>query len=136
MSEKVWAYASTQDSDGWDIHKGTREEAIVAALAYFEGHETIYLCEARRCIPSEFVPDAEDVMEIMTERAYNLVGEASDEWPGLSPDSPACRDLEAYLHLWANAHCSPCNFFSLEGEPEKIDRKDYSPDGSEEAGRA
>ena len=48
--------------------------------------------------------DAGDIIEMLSERAYDDVGEASEDWPDVSAE--ARQELDALLSAWVSKHCT------------------------------
>ena len=49
--------------------------------------------------------DAEDAIELMGERAYEIGGEYGDSYPDVTPE--ATEELEAVIAAWINKHAKP-----------------------------
>lgn len=59
--------------------------------------------------------DAEDVIEQMTERAWDIAGEYAMEYPDVSKE--AKDELERLLEAWITKHCPP-EFFTVKNSVE------------------
>lgn len=76
--------------------------------------------------------DADDVMEIMGERAYDIAGEHADDYPGAGEE--AQRALDGLLAGWIAEHCPP-NFWTVQNiKPYVLCAEDF--EGFPEAPRA
>jgi hypothetical protein len=53
---------------------------------------------------------ADDVIEAIGERAYDIVGEAADDFPDATPEARA--ELDALLGAWMQKHCT-INFYQV-----------------------
>lgn len=94
------------DSDG-DGHPASFR------LGLYEGG-TVYRGTECKNDPATFLPDQDDLLEHMSERAYDSdAGEWADNYPAL--DAEAKADLEQAmrpLKAWARRHCQP-DFFTI-----------------------
>ncbi|ARL58122.1 hypothetical protein [Burkholderia pseudomallei] len=61
-------------------------------------------------IPTERLCDADDVIDMIGERAYDEVGEAADGYPDIAPEAKA--ELETLLSCWIEKHAKP-TFYSV-----------------------
>lgn len=55
--------------------------------------------------------DADDIIEMMSERAYEIAGEYADGFPDV--DQEAKDGLNALLAAWMEKHCSYINFYAV-----------------------
>lgn len=112
-NEIVWA------TDGEAFTSSSKEEAI--DNLYFDNPsdllgETLYYGNATKPNVSILV-DADDVIEMLGERAYDNYGEWAETFPDLSKndikDKAAIDALDAYLKAWITENC-PVNFWTVE----------------------
>ncbi len=68
-------------------------------------------------IPTERLCDANDVIDMIGDRAYVEVGEAADGYPDIAPEAKA--ELEALLLGWIEKHAKP-TFYSVVNVSEHI----------------
>jgi hypothetical protein len=54
--------------------------------------------------------DAEDVLDVMRDRAYDLAGEHADGYPDVTEEAE--DELNALLEAWMNKHCLP-HFYTV-----------------------
>jgi len=94
------------DSDG-DGHPAS------FSLGLYEGG-TVYRGTECKDDPASFLPDQDDLLEHMSQRAYDSdAGEWADNYPTL--DAAAKTDLERAMRplvAWARKHCQP-HFFTI-----------------------
>ena len=105
----VWAH------NGEDFSHDSLEDAIEA---YGDTDElvvgrTFYYAEVVERHTSWV--DADDIIELIGERAYDVGGEHADDFPNV-PEQ-AKRDLAEFLEGWQATHCVP-NFWSVRNEKE------------------
>lgn len=61
--------------------------------------------------------DADDIITILAERAYDNHGEAAEDYPNV--DKEAIDELQSLLDTWVEKHCKP-NFFVVKDIKEYI----------------
>lgn len=61
-------------------------------------------------IPTKHLCDANDVIDMIGDRAYDEVGEAADGYPDISPEAKV--ELEALIAGWIEKHAKP-TFYSV-----------------------
>ncbi|WP_175760472.1 hypothetical protein [Burkholderia anthina] len=61
-------------------------------------------------IPTKHLCDADDIIDMLGERAYDEVGEAADDYPNISPEAKA--ELESLIAGWIEKHAKP-TFYSV-----------------------
>lgn len=72
--------------------------------------DTVYRGEAVRPDPTSYV-DANDVIEMLGERAYDDAGDHADGWPCVSKDAEG--ELNHLLAGWMQKHCPPPSFYRV-----------------------
>lgn len=112
-----WGYADEPNPERW-IGSGTREEAIA------DGHETypgkpFWIACGRRPEASEYLPDADDILEIAAERAYEDAGDLAEDFPYASEE--AKKELDALIEQWAKTHVTVPTFWVDAGPAERIE---------------
>lgn len=90
---------------------------MCSAICDKEAGDVTYIGEAVKPCASEFVPDVDWILEDMSERAYDCIGEAAEDWPDVSQD--AKDELEAFLNDWAVRNCQ-VNFYKVVNEREYV----------------
>ena len=82
-------------------------------LGLYEGG-TVYRGTECKNDPAGFLPDQDDLLEHMSERAYDSdAGEWVDDYPALDAEAKAELDIAmAPLKAWARKHCQP-DFFTI-----------------------
>ncbi|CAK0530542.1 gp45 [Burkholderia pseudomallei] len=68
-------------------------------------------------IPTERLCDADDVIDMIGDRAYDEVGEAADGYPDIAPEAKA--ELETLLSGWIEKHAKP-TFYSVVNVSEHV----------------
>lgn len=116
-NERAWSHASKDNDETFNGHHATREEAIAAGTEEYEG-EIFWICEFRKMGPTECVPSASEILEIMTDRAVEAVGDAAEDFPDVADE--AIDELDALLDAWAEKHVE-CDLWTHVGKPEKVD---------------
>lgn len=124
-------YGYSLDGETFHGHYATRDEAIAAGIQ--DNAEERYLSPGSEfttgrhdapAVASEFVPDVDDILEHMAQKADDEYGEC-DMWPDIGKDDivEARQQLEAALQNFANAvqAVSPPSFhFVVDTEPHVI----------------
>jgi hypothetical protein len=113
----IWCYAEEEDSERWRGYCASREEAIKegAAEIGFDGGSTFYVAPFARARAAKYIPSANDILEMASERAYDDGGEDP-----LEASKEAESELDAFLVAWAEKHVDPLNFYSPTGKPERV----------------
>lgn len=70
---------------------------------------TVYVGEAHVPAYKQFC-DADDVIQMMGERAYDIAGEYAEDFPDVTEEATA--ELNALLLAWMETHC-PVNFWTV-----------------------
>ena len=124
MSSERWGYADSKHADAWEGAHLTREAAIAEGRAHHS-----FLTEAGRTydgfwihsghvVPLEVVmPDVDDLLESMGERAYDEAGESAEGYPDVTNE--ARTELEGLLRGWCEKYARP-EFWVADGEAEFI----------------
>ncbi|QTD91569.1 hypothetical protein J4G50_05180 [Burkholderia anthina] len=68
-------------------------------------------------IPNKHLCDADDVIDMIGERAYDEAGEFADGYPDVTPEAKA--ELEALLVGWIEKHAKP-TFYLVENSREHV----------------
>jgi hypothetical protein len=128
----VWGYADSEEAEGFFGHFATREEAIAAGRAHYGLKDGFWIVEGKECSPSEFTPEVDWILEDMSERAIDTVGDAVEDWPP-EVSTEAKEELQAFLDAWANKNIR-CDFWSSEGRPEYIEPEEGQGNAPERGG--
>lgn len=137
MSEIRWGYATDKHSESWTGCCLTRDEAIEAGRAEYaddseEGGCAPFWIHSGHLVPIEAVmPDADDIIETMGERAYDEAGEAAEEYPDVS--EAARIELGDFLRGWVEKHAKP-DFWVADGVAEFITAHAALESGDAEVG--
>lgn len=112
MSDERWGYASSKHAESWTGCCLTQDEAIA------EGRAT-YCCEpfwiqSGHLVPLEAVmPDVDDIIDTMRDRACDEAGEVAEEFPDVS--QAAKDELADLLMDWGRKYCEP-EFWVADGD--------------------
>ena len=118
----IYSYTDTDSGDRLVYGKcSTREQAIGEARARWPG-KVVFIYQCLLASAGEFVPDADDIIELMNSRASDNAGECASEYPdGVSAEAKA--ELTAYLLAWAEKYAQPLFWVQIQGtEPERVVR--------------
>ncbi|OHS09335.1 hypothetical protein HMPREF3289_01320 [Pseudomonas sp. HMSC75E02] len=72
--------------------------------------DVVFRGEAITPDPSSYI-DADDVIELIGERAYDDAGDHADGWPDVSKEAEA--ELDQLLKEWMRKHCSHPPFYRV-----------------------
>lgn len=90
----------------------------------------IHFGEVYRYDPAKWC-DADDVIEMLSDRAYEQGHEWAEDYP--TPPKEAIAELDAFLSAWIRKHCKP-NFYGIKNDKEyivtELDVADYSNEES------
>ncbi len=90
-------YCYSYDGDSFLEAYDTREEAVSAAVQANPIAPIVYTAIVVKKSPSEFIPDADEMIDIMNLRANEMLGEEFIEgWPGTKFQEDL--DLKAYFY--------------------------------------
>jgi hypothetical protein len=119
-NKTIWGYSHSENVDLVSGKCFSREAAIIEAAneLELEDGEVFFLWSGVEPSPARFVPDADDVIEQMGERAYEEIGEAAEDFPEATDE--AKNELRDLLGAWAVKHFTPCRFWECTGLPEKL----------------
>ena len=110
MSEKAWSIDEEgfNYSDLGDLIDNNRDELTVGQKVWFGD-----------AVPPKYkhLCDADDIIEMMGERAYDYVSEHADNFPNVSKE--AIDELDLLLLGWQEKHC-PITFYIVENIKEYI----------------
>jgi len=100
----------------------SRENAVADAKAEGVGR----FWTARKHTPTgvDFPIDAQTVLEQIGEQAYEMAGEAAEDWPGYHDDEDEKKlehDLNAVLRRWIDEHDPPSFWLARDVEEHKED---------------
>lgn len=117
MSEaEVWGHADSDQAERWYGVCASREDAIAEGRDHY-GKDGFWIHSGTAHTAGEFVPDVDFIIDSMSERASDEVGEASEDFPYVSTE--ARKELEDLLEAWANKHIK-CGFWTADGKAEYI----------------
>lgn len=87
--------------------------------------DVVYYGEAVKPTIKQLI-DANDICDMLTDRAWDLVGEYAEDFPNVSKE--AIAELDSLLQSWLTQHC-PINFYQVINTREYVitatDIKDY-----------
>lgn len=114
-----WGHATTDRPERWIGAFATAAEAIADGRRT-HGGATFWICFGTIPDVSTLIPDADEIIERMGERAYDQAREAAEEWPDIGRESAARAELDAFLLDWAKRY-APVNFWIATEHKEKIE---------------
>lgn len=114
---RLWGHREERRKNYTGAFK-TREEAIADGRATYGEGETFWIASGMPPTPESLVPDADEIVERISEQAYDVASEAAEEFPQLSDEAKA--ELDELLEGWAKKHLD-VNFWVQEGDAEKIE---------------
>ncbi len=117
-----WGYSLEESPERWQGACATREEAIAEGAVELAGPcgppDRFWVQQGRQPGSEEFLPDADDVVEIMALRAHDETGD--EDWPDWVPTEEAKGELAALLDAWATKHVPPILSWVGIGAPEVV----------------
>ena len=122
MSDERWGYADSRDAESWSGVCLTREQAIAEGREHYSflngrGYDGFWI-HSGHLVPLEAVmPDVDDLLESMGERAYDEAGESAEGYPDVTNE--ARTELEGLLRGWCEKYARP-EFWVADGEAEFI----------------
>jgi hypothetical protein len=116
MSDVRWRWARVSQPETWQGSFATREEAIIEAASH--GYKTFYIASGSCPAGSSYMPDASTVLDMLSEAAYDAVGDVAEDFPTV-PDE-AEQELNALLTAWGERYLGTCPFWIVEGNPEQV----------------
>ena len=123
---EVWGYTRDPDHD-YQGRCPSRAAAIEEGTREFSG-DPFWICRGEACASSEFVPDVDDILEGMGQRAADDVGDVAEDF-ATEVSTEAREELESFLRGWANRHVE-CSFRRV-GSEERIEPKQTPEPGKE-----
>lgn len=116
----TWCYAKTQ-AGPWTGTFRSRNEALIAGKRAF-GETVFVVGEGRLPDAADFVPDADALLDIAKEIAFEKHGDEAVEWP--KPIDPRFEEREKerlvhFLRTWFRVNY-PCTFWVRTGVVEEI----------------
>lgn len=122
MANERWGYADSRDAESWSGVCLTREQAIAKGREHYSflngrGYDGFWI-HSGHLVPLEAVmPDVDDIIETMGERAYDEAGEVAEEYPDVTAEAKA--ELEELLRGWCEKYARP-TFWVADGVAEFI----------------
>ena len=121
---RVWGYAEHEDAERWYGSCATKEAAIAEGRAEYGRHVHFVVRPGTRYAARRFMPDAEDLIEMMGDRASDEAGDAAEEFPDVG--EYARKDFEAVLDAWADKHLGVCLFWVADGPVEDVGENEHN----------
>ncbi len=104
MSNIRWGYASSEDAESWRGCCLTREEAIEEAIDEYrdeDGYDGFWIHSGHLVSVETVMPDVDDLLEGMGERAGDEAGEVAEDYPDVTNE--ARIELEELIRGWIAA---------------------------------
>ncbi|MDF2697888.1 MAG: hypothetical protein K0S65_6271 [Labilithrix sp.] len=121
MSDRAWGYADEENPDRFEGAHETREGAIAEGRRAYGPAAAFYITAGDRPSPSQFIPTAADILDMISNNAEAEAGEAAEDFPPAVTEE-AERELEAFLAAWTEKHLGiACDFWIGDGDVERID---------------
>lgn len=83
----------------------------------------VYIGEAVHPSPTDFV-DADDICEMLAERAYDRCGEFAEDFPDASKEAKS--ELDELLRAWCERHCQVTFYEVVNSRPYTITAEDLA----------
>lgn len=113
-----WGHAEEEQPDQWTGSFSTEEEAIDDGRSNYEGDFWVQ-CGTEPDV-TKFLPDGGDIIEMMSDRAYDDGREAASEYPDVGPDGrKALAAILNQMDEWARTYTRP-TFWVADGAPRKV----------------
>lgn len=84
----------------------------------------VFRAEAMHPAPKELI-NADDIIETMGERAYDIAGEHGEDYPDVSTE--AAQELNDVLATWITKHAAPTFYTVKNVQPYTITEADVAP---------
>lgn len=111
-----WGHSMDRESEGWSGSFLTREDAVMDGRAAYSG-EDFYVCSGQALRTTDLMPDADEIVELMAERAADECGEVTDNFPSVTEAARVV--LDTLLAQWAEEYVG-CSLWVADGEVERI----------------
>lgn len=121
MSDIRWGYARSRDAESWRGCCLTKQEAILEGLANFANDEPFWVHSGHLVPLDAVMPDADDLLETMGERAYDEAGEVAEEYPDVTNEAKV--ELDGLIRGWCEKYARP-NFWVADGEAEFVSARE------------
>lgn len=124
MSESIIEYCYSTDEECFNLDFDSVLDIIVNNLE--EGESAVgkvyWRGIASRPLPSNFAPDADDIFQIMSERAHDNCGEWAEDFPDCSREKQ--KELESLINKWCDENLD-VTFYNISNVEEmKITEED------------
>jgi hypothetical protein len=124
--DKELRWAATDDCENW------RAESLDELLDEMDCDEevsagrVVYVGEVRRFDKLRFMPDADHILDLIGEYAYENGGEHGEDYPDVT--TAAKESLNHALRQWASAHLPEPMFYEIENvKPYTVTAEDLQP---------
>jgi hypothetical protein len=120
VSDIRWGYASSKDAESWSGCCLTREQAIDEAIDEYrdeDGYDGFWIHSGHLVAVETVMPDVDDLLEGMGERAGDEAGEVAEDYPGVTNEARV--ELEGLIRGWIERHAKP-GFWVADGECEFV----------------
>lgn len=107
VKDMAW---SISDEDWFGDCRSLEELIDYHGIDAFEVGQIVYCGDIAPCRDTGWI-DADDLIEMIGERAYDEAGEAAEDFPNVSKE--AKQELADFLDRWQRTNCKP-TFYSVE----------------------
>lgn len=114
--KEMWGYAPDEHPESGWCGADTREEAIAAGRAEYDGRD-FFITSGEAADPAKYLPSLEWILEYIADTAGDEVGDVAEDFPDVSDKAKA--ELDGLLNRWAREHIH-CAFWVPTGEAEHV----------------
>ncbi len=113
MSDKEECWSATNE----EFNYSSLGELIANEADVLDVGRIVYVGDAEKPTMRQLC-NAYDVIEIISERAYDIGGEYADDFPNV--DKAAKDELDELLVAWLTKHCPNINFYTVSNVREYV----------------
>ena len=102
MKNIRWGHAPEEHPERWFGSFLSKQEVIAEGKKTYPSNEAFYVCAGTLANGPGYMPDADELEEMIWQAAHDDVGEAAEDFPDLTEQ--AKTELSAFLKGWAERH--------------------------------